>query len=114
MMDPAFTLEKKTAMVVGAANGIGRATARAFASAGAAVACADVEEPGARTTAGEIEKDGGQALPVHLDVTDGASCRAAVEATVGGTAVSTCCSTARPTATRRLPCWRWTRRPGTA
>jgi NAD(P)-dependent dehydrogenase (short-subunit alcohol dehydrogenase family) len=82
MMDPAFTLEKKTAMVVGAANGIGRATARAFASAGAAVACADIEEPGVRTTAGEIEKDGGQALPVHLDVTDAASCRAAVEATV--------------------------------
>jgi NAD(P)-dependent dehydrogenase (short-subunit alcohol dehydrogenase family) len=82
MMDPAFTLEKKIAMVVGAANGIGRATARAFASAGAAVACADVEEPGARTTAADIEKDGGQALPVHLDVTDGASCRAAVAATV--------------------------------
>jgi NAD(P)-dependent dehydrogenase (short-subunit alcohol dehydrogenase family) len=82
MMDPAFTLEKKIAMVVGAANGIGRATARAFASAGAAVACADIEEPGARTTAADIEKDGGQALPVHLDVTDGASCRAAVEATV--------------------------------
>jgi NAD(P)-dependent dehydrogenase (short-subunit alcohol dehydrogenase family) len=82
MMDPAFTLEKKIAMVVGAANGIGRATARAFASAGAAVACADVEEPGARTTAADIEKDGGQALPVHLDVTEAASCRAAVEATV--------------------------------
>ena len=42
MMDPAFTLEKKSAIVVGAANGIGRATALAFASAGAAVACADV------------------------------------------------------------------------
>src|SRR5262245_54066663 len=82
MIDPAFTLEKKIAMVVGAANGIGRATARAFASAGAAVACADVEEPGARTTASEIEKEGGQALPVHLDVTDGASCRSAVAATV--------------------------------
>jgi NAD(P)-dependent dehydrogenase (short-subunit alcohol dehydrogenase family) len=82
MMDPAFTLEKKIAMVVGAANGIGRATARAFASAGAAVACADVEEPGARTIAADIEKDGGQALPVHLDVTEAASCRAAVEATV--------------------------------
>jgi len=82
MIDPAFTLEKKTAMVVGAANGIGRATALAFASAGAAVACADVEAPGARAIAAEIEKGGAQALPVHLDVTDGASCRAAVAATV--------------------------------
>jgi NAD(P)-dependent dehydrogenase (short-subunit alcohol dehydrogenase family) len=82
MTDPAFSLEKKVAMIVGAANGIGRATSLAFAAAGARVACADIEEPGAKTTAGEIEKTGGQALPVHLDVTDGASCRAAVAATV--------------------------------
>ena len=51
MIDPAFTLEKKVAVVVGAANGIGRAIALAFAAAGAAVACADVEEPGAKATA---------------------------------------------------------------
>ena len=82
MIDPAFTLEKKIAIVVGAANGIGRATALAFAAAGAKVACADVEEPGAKTTAAEVEAGGGQALPVHLDVTDGASCRGAVAATV--------------------------------
>jgi NAD(P)-dependent dehydrogenase (short-subunit alcohol dehydrogenase family) len=82
MMDAAFTLHRKTAIVVGAANGIGRATALAFASAGAAVACADIETPGAKATAAEIEQGGGQALPVHLDVTDGASCRAAVAATV--------------------------------
>jgi NAD(P)-dependent dehydrogenase (short-subunit alcohol dehydrogenase family) len=81
MIDPAFTLEDKTALVVGAANGIGRATALAFAAAGARVACADVEAPGARATAAEIVKGGGQALAVHLDVTDGASCRAAVAAT---------------------------------
>jgi hypothetical protein len=48
MIDPAFTLEKKVAVVVGAANGIGRAIALAFAAAGAAVACADVEERGAK------------------------------------------------------------------
>ena len=82
MIDPAFTLEKKIAIVVGAANGIGRATALAYAASGARVACADVEEPGAKTTAAEIEADGGQALPVRLDVTDGTSCRDAVAATV--------------------------------
>src|SRR5436309_15274404 len=81
-MDPAFTLEKKIAIVVGAANGIGRATALAFAAAGAKVACADIEEPGAKTTPAEIEAGGGQALPVHLAVTDGATCRGAVAATV--------------------------------
>ena len=82
MIDAAFTLEKKTAIVVGAANGIGRATALAFAAAGAHVACADVEDGGAKTTVAEIEKGGAAALPVHLDVTDGASCRAAVASTV--------------------------------
>ena len=82
MLDPAFTLDKKIAIVVGAANGIGRATALAYAAAGASVACADIEEPGAKTTAADVEAGGGRAMPVRLDVTDGASCRAAVAATV--------------------------------
>src|SRR6266545_1750649 len=56
MIDPAFTLEKKAAIVVGAANGIGRATALAFAAAGARVACADLEEPGAKATAADSDK----------------------------------------------------------
>jgi NAD(P)-dependent dehydrogenase (short-subunit alcohol dehydrogenase family) len=74
-------LDGKSAIVVGAANGIGRATALAFAAAGAAVACADVEAAGAKTTAADIEKSGGRAMPVHLDVTQSAGCRAAVAAT---------------------------------
>jgi len=78
----AFSLERKTALVVGAANGIGRATALAFAAAGASVACADIEVEGARATAAAIDQDGGRALPVALDVTHGASCRAAVAAAV--------------------------------
>ena len=82
MIDPAFGLTGKIALVVGAANGIGRATALAFAAAGAAVACADVEAAGARQTAADIDAGGGKALPVALDVTDGASCRAAVAAAV--------------------------------
>jgi NAD(P)-dependent dehydrogenase (short-subunit alcohol dehydrogenase family) len=75
-------LDGKSAIVVGAANGIGRATALAFAAAGAAVACADVEAAGAKTTAADIERSGGRAMPVHLDVTESASCRAAVATTV--------------------------------
>ena len=82
MIDMTFTLEKKVAIVVGAANGIGRATARAFAAAGAAVTCADVEEAGDKTTAAEIDRGGAQALPIYLDVTESASCRATVAATV--------------------------------
>jgi NAD(P)-dependent dehydrogenase (short-subunit alcohol dehydrogenase family) len=48
----------------------GRATALAFAAAGARVAGADVEEPGAKAVAAEIDAGGGQALPVALDVAD--------------------------------------------
>ena len=83
MTDEAFALAGKIALVVGAANGIGRATALAFADAGAVVLCADIEAPGAHATAGDIEKAGGRALPVALDVTDSASCRDAVAAAVG-------------------------------
>lgn len=82
-MDAAFALDGKTALVVGAANGIGRATALAFAAAGANVACADVEEPGAKTVAAEIESRGGRALPVRCDATDGGDCHGAVAAAAG-------------------------------
>ena len=66
MLDPAFSLDKKITLVVGAANGIGRATALAYAAAGAAVACADVEEPGLKTTVADIEA---ALLPAHRDAT---------------------------------------------
>ena len=71
-----FTLENKVALIVGAANGIGRATALAFAQAGAAVVCADIED--AKPVVSDIEAGGGRAGAVSLDVTSSASCRAAV------------------------------------
>ncbi len=49
----------KVAFVTGAANGIGRATALAFAREGASVVVADVSEPGNQETARIIEEAGG-------------------------------------------------------
>jgi NAD(P)-dependent dehydrogenase (short-subunit alcohol dehydrogenase family) len=83
--DPA--LRGKSALVVGAANGICRAISLAFAAAGASVACADVDEAGTRDTVAAVEKAGGRALGCRLDVTRSDDARAAVaaaEAAFGG------------------------------
>jgi 3-oxoacyl-[acyl-carrier protein] reductase len=59
----------KTIIITGAASGIGRATALIFAREGANVVCADINEPGARQTAGEVNGKGSQALALGVDVT---------------------------------------------
>jgi 2-hydroxycyclohexanecarboxyl-CoA dehydrogenase len=69
----------RTALVTGAARGIGRGIAEALAAKGHAVALADLLEDEAREAAEEI---GGGAVAVRLDVTDTDSVRSAV-ASVG-------------------------------
>ena len=59
----------KVAFVTGAASGIGRATALAFAREGASVVVADISEQNIRDTARLIEELGGRALAVACDVT---------------------------------------------
>jgi 3-oxoacyl-[acyl-carrier protein] reductase len=59
----------KTIIITGAASGIGRATALIFAREGANVVCADLDEDGARRTAGQISGHGGKALALRTDVT---------------------------------------------
>lgn len=59
----------KTALVTGAAAGIGRATALAFARAGARVVAADVDEVGGEETARLIREAGGECQFVKADVT---------------------------------------------
>lgn len=75
-------LNARTALVTGAASGIGRATALRLASEGAAVVIADLQDEKAAAVVAEIEAAGGTAIAVHLDVTDEASWAAAVAATV--------------------------------
>lgn len=71
-----FSLSGQTAMVTGAASGIGAAIAKRLAQAGAAVAIADLDSDGAEKKAAELAKiTGGTLFAVTLDVT----CRQSVE-----------------------------------
>lgn len=72
----------KVAFVTGAANGIGRAAALAFAREGAGVAVADVSEQGNQETALLIEGLGGRALAVRCDVTRAEDVKAGLDKTV--------------------------------
>jgi NAD(P)-dependent dehydrogenase (short-subunit alcohol dehydrogenase family) len=72
----------KVAFVTGAANGIGRAAALAFAREGASLLLADLSEQSNRETAKMIEALGERALAVRCDVTQAESVRAALERAV--------------------------------
>ena len=72
-----MTLAGRVAIVTGAAQAAGRGYARALASAGALVVVADRFENEGRETAALIEKAGGSARFVPLEVTDEESTRTA-------------------------------------
>ena len=69
----------KVAVVTGAASGIGRAAALAFAREGANVVVADVSEQGNQETAQMIEALGARALAVRCDVTRPEDVKAALD-----------------------------------
>jgi NAD(P)-dependent dehydrogenase (short-subunit alcohol dehydrogenase family) len=69
----------KVAFVTGAASGIGRAGAVAFAREGAKVVVADVSEQGNQETASMIEELGGQAVAARCDVTGSEDVKAALD-----------------------------------
>ena len=72
----------RAAFVTGAANGIGRATALAFAREGASVVVADVAEAGNQETAQLVEQAGGRALAVRCDVSREAEVKVALDKAV--------------------------------
>jgi len=77
-MPALFDLTGQTAIVTGAAQGIGEAIARRLAGAGAAVAVADVNLEGAARVAASMA-DTGPARPVPMDITNAEAVRRAVE-----------------------------------
>jgi NAD(P)-dependent dehydrogenase (short-subunit alcohol dehydrogenase family) len=77
-----WSFNHKVALVTGAASGMGLATARAFAEAGAAVALADVDENAVRFAAEELVSAGHKAIAGCCNVADEAEVAAMVAQTV--------------------------------
>jgi 3-oxoacyl-[acyl-carrier protein] reductase len=71
-----FSLKDKVALVTGASQGIGRATARALAEAGAKIGAAARSGDKLSSLVSEVEDTGGTALAVPMDVADGAQVKA--------------------------------------
>lgn len=69
----------ESAVVTGAASGIGRETALALAGRGAAVALLDRDGAKAQALADTIARDGGRAVAIAVDVSDSAQMKAAVD-----------------------------------
>jgi NAD(P)-dependent dehydrogenase (short-subunit alcohol dehydrogenase family) len=72
----------RVAAVTGAASGIGRSAAEAFARAGAATVVSDVDEAGGQETVRLIEEAGGRATFVRADVGKAEDCEALAAAAV--------------------------------
>ncbi|MFB9831322.1 SDR family NAD(P)-dependent oxidoreductase [Actinoallomurus acaciae] len=81
-MNPAYDFTGQVAFVTGASSGMGLATARAFAEAGAAVDLADINEDAVHAAAKQLADDGHQVLALVCNVTDEDQVAAAVDRTV--------------------------------
>jgi NAD(P)-dependent dehydrogenase (short-subunit alcohol dehydrogenase family) len=77
-----LSFENKVALVTGAASGMGLATAKAFAEAGAAVVLADFREDALKAEAQKLIGAGHKVMVVRCDVSDDAQVAAMVDRTV--------------------------------
>ncbi|MFO1143047.1 MAG: SDR family oxidoreductase [Amaricoccus sp.] len=81
-MSVTYDFSGQVALVTGAAMGMGLATARAFAEAGAAVTLADIDEEQLDKAVDDIKSAGGNAIAVICDVSDEVQVAAMVDRTV--------------------------------
>jgi NAD(P)-dependent dehydrogenase (short-subunit alcohol dehydrogenase family) len=76
-------LKDQVVLITGGAGGLGAATARTLADAGAVVVVADVRTSAAQTIADEIRAAGGTAMAVGCDVGDGRAAEHVVDVVMG-------------------------------
>jgi NAD(P)-dependent dehydrogenase (short-subunit alcohol dehydrogenase family) len=82
-MSSEHSFKGQVVLVTGAAQGLGKATALAFARGGAAVAMVDLNEPLLNDAAEEVRKAGGECAVIAADITAPGAAETIVQKTVG-------------------------------
>ncbi|GKS07714.1 SDR family oxidoreductase [Pseudomonas syringae pv. theae] len=82
MTNPTYDFSNKVALVTGASQGLGLATAKAFAASGASVVLSDINEASLDLATRQLQDAGYKAMSIVCDVTIEAQAQALVELTV--------------------------------